>query len=134
MPFVRYDSAMKLLRLLPVLLLASLGLVAACENEKSGGDNLLDVTPSSARLRRGGTVLLKASGGDDYVWELQDPTIGSLSSRSGSTVVYTALTCNSSDVSQRVFVYSGNVSATTNGTVSARQQGYATIVHVGTEL
>ena len=123
---------MKYLRLLPLFLIASLGFVVSCENEKSAGDNVLEVSPSSARLRKGATVLLKASGGDYYVWEVQDPTIGSLSSRDGSMVVYTALSCSESDVSQRVFVYSGSVSASTNGAVSAKMSGYATIVHIGT--
>ena len=119
--------------LLPVVLLAALGLLVSCENEKSASDSMLEVSPSSARLRRGQTVLLRASGGDNYIWEVQNPELGSLSSRSGSAVVYTALNCLPSNVSVRVFVYSGGVSVSTNDTVSAPQAGYATIVHVGTD-
>lgn len=122
---------MKHLRLLPALLLASLGLVVSCENEKSAGDTLLDVSPSYATLRRGGSVTLTATGASEYVWELEDETIGSLSSRHGKSVVYTAQVCEANDLTQTVHVYSG-VSSGTNGVMQAAYAGSATIRHRGT--
>ncbi len=123
-----------LLHLLPVLILASsFGFVASCENEKTTGDvdTILDVSPSSARLRRGSSVVLTASGADAFAWEVENPEIGSLSARHGKTVVYKALVCDAIDTVQTVHVYSG-VSASTNDTTTARYAGAATIVHIGT--
>lgn len=122
-----------LLHLLPAVLLAALGFVASCENEKTAGDGdaVLEVSPSYARLRRGASVTLTASGAKAFVWELEDPSIGSLSARHGKSVVYTAQVCQPEDVTQTVHVYSG-VTSSTNGTTSARYAGSATILHIGT--
>ena len=122
---------MKHLRLLPAILLASLGLVVSCENEKTAGDTILDVSPSYATLRRGGSVTLTAHGAENYVWKLENETIGSLSSLHGKSVVYTAQVCEAADITQTVHVYSG-VSTGTNGVSQAAYAGSATILHRGT--
>ena len=122
---------MKKSRILPVLLTLVAGLVASCENEKSAGDAFLDVSPSYATLRRGGSVTLTASGAENYVWELENAEIGSLSSHHGKTVVYTAQVCETENVTQTVHVYSG-VSGGTNGIAQATYSGSATILHRGT--
>ena len=122
-----------LLHLLPVVLLAALGLVASCENEKTAGDGdaVLEVTPSYARLRRGASVSLTASGAKAFVWELENPDIGSLSAHHGNSVIYTAQVCETENTTQTVHVFSG-VTTSTNGTTSARYTGSATILHIGT--
>ena len=124
-----------LLHLLPVVLLAAIGFVISCENEKTSGDGdaILEVSPSYTKLRRGASVSLTASGVGvhDFVWDLEDPAIGSLSARHGKSVVYTAQVCQSEDTMQTVHVYSG-VSGSTNALPSARYTGSATILHTGT--
>ena len=124
-----------LLHLLPVVLLAAIGFVVSCENEKTSGDGdaILEVSPSYTKLRRGATVVLTASGAgaDDFVWNLEDPAIGSLSARHGKSVVYTAQVCNAEDTMQTVHVYSG-VTTSTNSVPSARFTGSATVLHIGT--
>ena len=37
------------------------GLAASCENEKSAGDNVIDVSPSYAELKKGASVTLTAA-------------------------------------------------------------------------
>lgn len=123
-----------LLHLLPVVLLVAIGFVISCENEKTSGDgdSILEVSPSYTKLRRGASVSLTASGVGvhDFVWDLEDPAIGSLSARHGKSVVYTAQVCKSEDTMQTVRVYSG-VSGSTNSLPSARYTGSATILHIG---
>ncbi len=117
------------------LCLAAVGLfLTACESEKSGtGDDVLDVTPSYAKLRAGQSVTLSAKGGSDYLWSLSNEEIGSLSSRHGSSVVYTAQVCDAANTFQTVTAQSkltGGI-VTTNGVNLAT--GTATILHRGTE-
>ena len=117
------------------LCLAAVGLfLVACESEKSGtGDDVLDVTPSYAKLRAGQSVTLSAKGGSDYLWSLSNEEIGSLSSRHGSSVVYTAQVCDAANTFQTVTAQSkltGGI-VTTNGVNLAT--GTATILHRGTE-
>lgn len=116
-----------------VALLATAFFFSACESEKTGvGEDVLDVTPSYAKLRTNQTVTLTAHGGSEYLWSLSDPTIGSLSSRHGASVVYTAQVCGTADTTQTVTVQSRlNGLITTNG--SAIATGTVTILHRGTE-
>ena len=124
------------LHFLPLAMcLAAVGIfLAACESEKSGtGDDVLDVYPSYAKLRAGQSVTLTAKGGSDYLWSLSNEEIGSLSSRHGSSVVYTAQVCEGANTFQTVTAQSkltGGI-VTTNGNSLA--SGTATILHCGSE-
>ncbi len=123
---------MKHFRILFAALLATATLLAtSCENEKSAGDAVIDVTPSYAILRQGASVTLTASGPREFVWELENEEIGSLSSRHGRSVVSTARVCEGDDTTQTVHVYSG-VSSAADGTTRASWAGAATIRHRGT--
>ncbi len=123
---------MKTPRILSAALLSLVvGLAASCENEKSAGDSVLDVSPSYAELRRGQSVTLTAAGPYEFVWDLENAEIGSLSSHHGRSVVYTARVCEPADTMQTVHVFTG-VSSGTNGTAHAAYAGSATIRHRGT--
>ena len=126
---------MKRHSILLALCLAAVGIfLTACESEKSGtGDDVLDVYPSYAKLRAGQSVTLSAKGGSDYLWELGNAEIGSLSSRHGSSVVYTAQICDAANTYQTVTVYSkltGGIVTTNDVNLAS---GTATILHRGTE-
>ena len=75
-----------------ILGLAGAGLVigtfTSCDTQSA--NTTVFITPSSAELTRSQSVTLTASGGFDYRWSLEDDTIGVLSSRNGSSVVYTS--------------------------------------------
>ena len=120
--------------LLPaVALLATVVFFSACESEKTGlGEDVLDVTPSYAKLKANQTVTLTAHGGSDYLWSLSDSSIGSLSSRHGASVVYTAQVCNSADTVQTVTVQSRMVGLISTNTAPIAT-GTVTILHRGTE-
>lgn len=82
---------MKFLSILSIASVATLAifLSAGCENDPV--DSIaLSITPSYAKLRTNQSVQLNASGGWNYKWHLSDPSAGSLSSQTGSSVTYTA--------------------------------------------
>lgn len=62
----------------------------ACETESAGG-NSVSVSPSEATIGIDQSITLKAFGGETYVWSLATPEIGRLSTTSGSTTTYTAI-------------------------------------------
>ena len=61
--------------------------VTGCETEKLS-DTQLSISPSSATVAPGKSVVLTASGGWDYTWKVNGP--GSLSTYNGKKVTYTA--------------------------------------------
>lgn len=98
--------------LAPAALLGSMLFLSACETDDA--DNAtVTVTPASATVAKGGSVALKASGWYNYKWSLSMPAIGSLSSASGETTVYTSLSAGAA--TQIVFVVAGSA-GTSNGT------------------
>lgn len=84
---------MKVRVLFPVLAVASsLGLTALMMGcEVTSKSNRVSVDPYSAILRKGESVGLHASGGDDFAWSLSDHKLGTLSSSHGENVVYTSI-------------------------------------------
>jgi hypothetical protein len=78
------------IRLLSLLLL----LVAFASGCESGGAKSTDefsITPATAKLEPGGTVVLTAVGGHaPLLWTLDDPTAGQLSTTNGQSVTYMA--------------------------------------------
>ena len=117
------------------LLLSSLLIFVGCE---SADLYTVDVTPAYTDVTAvNQTVTLSASGWSDYTWSLSDSTIGTLSSSSGESVVYTAKTippANSSHLMQVVMVTAKSSSATsstgTNSTTQTSYTGSAKIRHV----
>ena len=70
--------------------------LTGCETEKLS-DSQLSITPSSATLAPGDTLVLTAQGGWDYTWD--KPTHGTLSTYNGKKVTYTAPNSLGSDSS-----------------------------------
>ncbi len=110
--------------LLSLGLIASLAFVfCSCETESTGGGGALTVSPASATVPVGGSVTLKARGGDVYTWDIVNSTsnsIGMLSANSGPSVVYTALSGPGEEVTVRVSTTVGtSASVGTNSTSSA---------------
>ena len=75
--------------LLSLGLIASLAFVfCSCETESTGGGGALTVSPVSATVPVGGSVTLKARGGDVYSWAIVNSTsnnIGMLSDNDSYT-------------------------------------------------
>ena len=99
------------------------------------GTNIKAPEMNSAELPQDNfeSVTLTAKGGSDYLWSLSNEEIGSLSSRHGSSVVYTAQVCEGANTFQTVTAQSkltGGI-VTTNGNSLA--SGTATILHRGSE-
>lgn len=67
---------------------AAVGIVG-CETESASG-RVITISPSYARLEKGNSLTLTASGGWDYRWLLETPTAGYLNKTTGSQVTYTA--------------------------------------------
>ena len=63
--------------------------IVGCETESASG-RVITISPSYARLEKGNSLTLTASGGWDYRWLLETPTAGYLNKTTGSQVTYTA--------------------------------------------
>ena len=107
-------------RILPAAALAVAALVfSGCETE-SAGTASVNINPGYARIMAGQSVVLSASGGNDYRWSLSNGSYGHLSANRGSSVVYTAssaLQCQATVV-QGNAAYASTVTATTSGSAS----------------
>lgn len=72
----------------------------ACEVDSATGEVI--VSPSSAALHKGDSIQFTASGGFEYKWRLKEEKWGMLSTRRGSSTVYTSLydprDCSTCDV------------------------------------
>lgn len=69
-------------------LAAAIGTVG-CETESASG-RVITLSPSYARLEKGNSLTLTATGGWDYRWSLADGSKGFLDRTKGSQVTYTA--------------------------------------------
>ena len=83
---------------------AALLAFVGCETEKLS-DTQLSITPSSATVAPGKSVVLTASGGWDYTWKIVQGN-GSLSAYNGKKVTYTA--------SEKSYPSSSSGNSTTN--------------------
>ena len=113
-------------------LLAVMFITAGCEVDSL--TETIVITPSSVRVRDGDTVQFTASGGYEYTWSLEsDTTYGTLSSRTGSSVIYTSrISPGSNMVTEILRVVStipGDASPT-NSTSSVESSAEATITHI----
>lgn len=127
-------------------LLSAIGWIATgCDTQSSTAK--VSIEPSSVRMATGQSQEFVASGGYDYTWDLQDESLGILSSRSGNRVTYTALgvgavqvitvtstiegastgTTNSPDyqMSAEAFVYGSTETNTTDGGTDTNQDALA---------
>ena len=60
-----------------------------CESEKDD-DSEISITPMSCKIKVHESRVFTASGGQNLRWSVQNPSLGTLSTTSGSTVTYMA--------------------------------------------
>ena len=60
-----------------------------CESEKDD-DSVISITPMSCKIKVHESRVFTASGGQNLRWSVQNPSLGTLSTTSGSTVTYMA--------------------------------------------
>jgi hypothetical protein len=82
---------MRISRLLLACALALLPSLVYVACEISSATQEVVVSPSSAALKKGESIQFTASGGFEYRWHLENEKWGMLSTRRGSTTVYTSL-------------------------------------------
>lgn len=114
-------------RILPAAALTIAALVfSGCETE-SAGTASVNINPGYARIMAGQSVVLSASGGNDYRWSLSNGSYGHLSANRGSSVVYTA---SKNDVTQIVTLDStlGSSALQCQATVVQGNAAYASTV------
>ncbi len=108
---------MKTLHLFFGAALAALSIaIIGCETEKLS-DTQLSISPASATLAPGGTVVLTAQGGWDYTWD--KPSHGTLSTYNGKKVTYTAPSSASASTNETEFTDTIQVHSASNKTATA---------------
>jgi hypothetical protein len=106
------------------LLLPLIGMVG-CETESS--DQIaVTITPNAATLSKGGTQTFTAAGWQDYTWSLSDISLGTLSTKKGSSTTYTAAVTNA----VQVLTLSVNNSTTRATNVIQTVTAEAIITHI----
>jgi hypothetical protein len=98
------------------LLVPLIGMVG-CETESSE-QRAVTISPSSVSLANGQSQVFTAEGWQDYSWSLSDTSAGTLSTKKGSTTIYTAVASLSSNSAQVLTVSADNTSSGVTGTVS----------------
>ncbi|MBT3193015.1 MAG: hypothetical protein HN341_10710 [Verrucomicrobia bacterium] len=107
------------------MLLPLIGLVG-CETESSDQASVT-ITPNTATLAVGASQTFVATGWDGYTWALDDSSAGTLSTTTGDTTIYTAVT-ELGDTPQELKVSATSSStSTTNGTTTTTATGTALI-------
>ena len=94
--------------------------LVGCETEKLS-DTQLSITPSSATVAPGKSVVLTAQGGWDYTWS--KPSHGTLSTYNGKKVTYTAnelSATNETELTDIVEVHSAS-NHTATATITIKQ-------------
>jgi len=97
-------------------------LLSGCESQSS--DTQITISPGGATITAGESVAFTAEGGYDYTWSLSDPNLGTLNTRTGPTVVYTASSSSSSGSVQTLTVVSTIEGAPTSSTSTNSAGGY----------
>jgi hypothetical protein len=105
--------------------------LTGCESESA--DTQVTVTPGGATIAGGQSIEFTASGGYDYTWSLSDPSLGTLNTRTGPTVVYTASSSSSSSGTVQTLTVISSIAGastvadtSTNTTTGAGYNGSAT--------
>ena len=97
-----------------------------CETD-SASDLSVNISPSGGVLKPGQSVKLTASGGWNYQWVVEDDDLGYLSSKTGSSVIYTAFS-SSSNATHKITVTgfgSGSGGSTNNTSFAASSSASA---------
>ena len=76
-------------RLLCAVSVVALVIAAGCESEKDD-DSVISISPMSCKIKVHESRVFTASGGQNLRWSVQNPSLGTLSTTSGSTVTYMA--------------------------------------------
>lgn len=112
----------KVFRLCAAALAAgAFSLIVGCETE-SAADATITVTPVHAELTAANpSITLKASGGWDYIWNLNNSAAGYLNKTTGASVTYTAVQFGGdTNAVEQVVTVSGMGGATNAASASAR--------------
>jgi VCBS repeat-containing protein len=111
----------KVFRLCAAALAAgAFSLIVGCETE-SAADATITVTPVHAELTAANpSITLKASGGWDYIWNLNNSAAGYLIKATGASDTYTAVQFGGTNAVEQVVTVSGMGGATNAASASAR--------------
>jgi len=71
--------------------LAALGGVLLCSCDSEPASASIEISPSSALVRVGQSILFTALGGYEYRWSLSNENLGVLTTRVGQTTTYTSV-------------------------------------------
>jgi hypothetical protein len=80
---------MDIRRLLCAFSAMALVLAGGCESEKED-EAEISISPVSCKIKVHESKVFTATGGEKYHWIVQNPSLGTLSSEAGATVIYTA--------------------------------------------
>ena len=76
-------------RLLCAISAVALIFAGSCESEKEDMAEI-SISPVSCKIKVHESKVFTATGADKYHWVVQNPSLGTLSSTAGTTVIYTA--------------------------------------------
>lgn len=82
---------MKVLLSIGACFLAAFGGVLLCSCDSEPVSSSVEISPSSASIRQGQSILFTAMGGYDYRWSLSNNNLGVLSTGVGETTTYTSV-------------------------------------------
>lgn len=105
---------MKALSAACLISLSGLMLGTGCDTDSA--TSAVSISPSSATMEVGQSREFVASGGYTYTWSLQDNAIGTLSSRTGDRVTYTALSAPSNGT--QVITVTSTIPGSSSGSTS----------------
>jgi hypothetical protein len=106
-----------------------------CETEPAS--EKVRVSPDAATIRLGETASFVATGGFDYEWSLSNETLGTLSTRSGPTTVYTSRSDpGGSNTLQQVLTVTSRIgnATTSNAAPSLVKTATSVITHLATPI
>jgi hypothetical protein len=115
-----------LLLLSMALLLPLMGMIG-CETESSDQASI-SISPNTAELDVGASLVFTASGWQDYSWSISRPDYGVLSTTTGDSTTYTAVLALSSNATQVLTVTANGDSGSSSN--SATLTAEALIIHL----
>jgi len=96
--------------------------------ESNSADTQVTIEPGGASIAAGQSIAFTASGGYDYTWSLSDGALGTLNTRTGPTVIYTASSSSSASGSVQTLTVVSTIEGASTGpgpsTNIAAGQGY----------
>ncbi len=98
----------------------AISLVVGCEAE-SAADATITVSPVHVEVTESNpSVTIKASGGWDYIWNLNNSAAGYLDKYTGSSVTYTAVQFGGTNAVEQIISVSGMGGSTNAAAASAK--------------